>query len=906
MRLLLVAAVAVALVGFVAAECPNACSGHGDCGNNYDYCQCYDGFTGADCSQRLCAFGLAYIDTPYGDLNHDNVLTGGGADADLVTAPSGVTTGTSLNPEWRKTGWWERHPAALYGAPSQSAVAGLEMFVRTDEGHFYAECSNRGTCDRSSGLCQCFTGYEGTACNRTVCLNDCSGHGTCERLDEIVPSHLHYRLWDNDKTQYCKCDGGYFGQDCSQRACMKHDDPLTTVTSTIDYNNGLTETNEVQLVDIRCPYNGEMLAPSISLMYTDVQFGDVYETTPFDPLVAADALAALKGLPNQVLADFSIDGTTVVNKVVSVSSDTLEIDASTSEPVHIRLTVVFESHLGDVPLLGGRGYFKCRGGLEVDLDQTGTLVDAVKPTWLGEGPDNFVEARLTVVDGTNFNYQLYNAAGQELTSGASANILFATADADFLNGDEAALRAINSDIAEVQFTFAAGADDADDADLTRTAGGIYILRVHVDPTITAKNAMGNLVAAASSPAITVDDNLFSGDQIAVDLVSAALDPTYDVTVKVVGVDATDATDLTRTAGGIYILRVHVDPTITAKNAMGNLVVATSSPDITVDDDQFSGDQIAVALSTAVSNPTYDVTVKVVGVDATDANGFQNVYVNGDLVGQYRVHTAAGNTLDAVVVGPDTTYAHALPTNANIFIHQLTATVGGTVFAAGNYFEFALGKAALTSTVQYTDPVSTTAIANTAVFSTSVTSAAFSAGEGFTLTYFNNVAPSQAISLVFQFVSVSGAPDTYKWKVAGDETWTMDITTPTAPVGWDVHDDAPRFLPSGTATGSDATAGPTSLTEYFTRYPDDPMRAGLARLMFQWQTTDLDSRVCASSSAERSKIYVQIGSVGLNDSPECSGRGICDYGTGICRCFKGYAGIDCHEQNALAGGFGGSA
>jgi len=828
MRLLLVAAVAVALVGFVAAECPNACSGHGDCGNNYDYCQCYDGFTGADCSQRLCAFGLAYIDTPYGDLNHDNVLTGGGADADLVTAPSGVTTGTSLNPEWRKTGWWERHPAALYGAPSQSAVAGLEMFVRTDEGHFYAECSNRGTCDRSSGLCQCFTGYEGTACNRTVCLNDCSGHGTCERLDEIVPSHLHYRLWDNDKTQYCKCDGGYFGQDCSQRACMKHDDPLTTVTSTIDYNNGLTETNEVQLVDIRCPYNGEMLAPSISLMYTDVQFGDVYETTPFDPLVAADALAALKGLPNQVLADFSIDGTTVVNKVVSVSSDTLEIDASTSEPVHIRLTVVFESHLGDVPLLGGRGYFKCRGGLEVDLDQTGTLVDAVKPTWLGEGPDNFVEARLTVVDGTNFNYQLYNAAGQELTSGASANILFATADGGFLNGDEAALRAINSDIAEVQFTFAAGADDSDDPDLTRTAGGIYILRVHVDPTITAKNAMGNLV------------------------------------------------------------------------------VATSSPDITVDDDQFSGDQIAVALSTAVSNPTYDVTVKVVGVDATDANGFQNVYVNGDLVGQYRVHTAAGNTLDAVVVGPDTTYAHALPTNANIFIHQLTATVGGTVFAAGNYFEFALGKAALTSTVQYTDPVSTTAIANTAVFSTSVTSAAFSAGEGFTLTYFNNVAPSQAISLVFQFVSVSGAPDTYKWKVAGDETWTMDITTPTAPVGWDVHDDAPRFLPSGTATGSDATAGPTSLTEYFTRYPDDPMRAGLARLMFQWQTTDLDSRVCASSSAERSKIYVQIGSVGLNDSPECSGRGICDYGTGICRCFKGYAGIDCHEQNALAGGFGGSA
>jgi len=33
--------------------------------------------------------------------------------------------------------------------------------------------------------------------------------------------------------------------------------------------------------------------------------------------------------------------------------------------------------------------------------------------------------------------------------------------------------------------------------------------------------------------------------------------------------------------------------------------------------------------------------------------------------------------------------------------------------------------------------------------------------------------------------------------------------------------------------------------------------------------------------------------------ECSGRGICDYDTGICKCFRGYRTDDCHLQHALA-------
>jgi hypothetical protein len=52
--------------------------------------------------------------------------------------------------------------------------------------HAYAECSNRGSCDRSSGTCTCFTGFTGPACNRMSCPNDCSGHGVCHSIKNMA------------------------------------------------------------------------------------------------------------------------------------------------------------------------------------------------------------------------------------------------------------------------------------------------------------------------------------------------------------------------------------------------------------------------------------------------------------------------------------------------------------------------------------------------------------------------------------------------------------------------------------------------------------------------------------------------------------------------------------------------
>ncbi len=68
----------------------------------FDRCTCYPGWQAADCSQRKCPMGRSFAT-----------------------------------------------PLAPLAAASE-----------------YSECSNRGVCNRASGLCECFQGFEGKACQR--------------------------------------------------------------------------------------------------------------------------------------------------------------------------------------------------------------------------------------------------------------------------------------------------------------------------------------------------------------------------------------------------------------------------------------------------------------------------------------------------------------------------------------------------------------------------------------------------------------------------------------------------------------------------------------------------------------------------------------------------------------------
>ena len=123
-------------------------------------------------------------------------------------------------------------------------------------GHALAECSDAGICNRDNGICECFEGYDGAACEKTACLDNCNGHGRCLSMQEAATATNAVPLvcyptkyegneatttWDSDMIHGCVCDsswsvgygngetqlGEWFGNACQYKRCPSGNDPLT-------------------------------------------------------------------------------------------------------------------------------------------------------------------------------------------------------------------------------------------------------------------------------------------------------------------------------------------------------------------------------------------------------------------------------------------------------------------------------------------------------------------------------------------------------------------------------------------------------------------------------------------------------------------------------------------------------
>ncbi|XP_060800606.1 teneurin-m isoform X2 [Amyelois transitella] len=168
-------------------NCPNGCSGKGEC--LMGHCQCQPGFGGDDCSESVCPV----LCSQRGEY---------------------INGECQCNPGWKGKECSLRHDECEVPDCNGHGhcVNGKCACVRGYKGKFCADvdcphptCSGHGFC--IEGACVCKKGWKGLDCatmdkDALQCLPDCSGHGT----------------FDVD-TQTCTCHARWSGEDCSKEVC---------------------------------------------------------------------------------------------------------------------------------------------------------------------------------------------------------------------------------------------------------------------------------------------------------------------------------------------------------------------------------------------------------------------------------------------------------------------------------------------------------------------------------------------------------------------------------------------------------------------------------------------------------------------------------------------------------------
>ena len=276
----------------------------------------------------------AHVDTPKGDLD-------GSADA-LSGTGTTVIAGSTVYPH----GTTEQYPLMV-----DSAGGSL-----TNTGHAYAECGNKGICDRKSGECDCFPGYSGAGCQKAACGDaTCSGHGVCMSAQDLAAAdHGNvYNLWDSEVTMGCKCEPGYSGPTCESKMCKHGLDPLyidddymtiraptarvllqyVNVTGSLEGRDDLGNADADGNQD-----TGLSITGTYAIKFYDA-FGEDYQT---DPLAATADCTAIKAALESMANDIVPAGSVICTEIAAGAG----VDVNSRNKVEYDL--VFTENLGDL------------------------------------------------------------------------------------------------------------------------------------------------------------------------------------------------------------------------------------------------------------------------------------------------------------------------------------------------------------------------------------------------------------------------------------------------------------------------------------------------------------------------------------------------------------------------------
>jgi hypothetical protein len=823
-----------ALAGVANAECPNACSGHGTC-VQYDMCQCYRNWQSNDCSERTCPFGYAHVDSPVGDLD----MSGGALTGPAVT----VAAGSAVFP----MGTTEQYPDAL-----------------DQEAHFYMECSNKGLCDRKSGDCECFDGYDGAACQRASCpgghggsSEQCSGHGTCHSIATLTEKNSfsklplaladqeqqYYGLWDKNVSRGCDCDTPYAGADCSSRSCKVGVDPLFS---------GFATLNEA-LVTIRCANDVADPTGTFTLLFTDA-FGQQYRTSKIaftspSANIEGDVKAALLAIPNGVVSD-----AVVTDWSVMTTSFTTDLSFLIEFPQNPGARATLEVDTSDLDCL--------------DLD---TEEPITQPTVgyrkVGESSEQYTYTQTDIAFAKNGHRNIYFKGKGNLAAGAVVKIENGLYVIESINEVGAVAGGIA--VAKLHIPFEGGDVDGDSTEQSDFLKSI---------TSAKFSFSGGFIVEAMFTDV-------AGDGTDTNFVSAVNsgDPDGDTTMNVAGYF---------TEGEYYLIEVLTeDAAIEGASAIVNAAAAgaittgfasdTASGATTGEfcivyienDDAQSVDETSAnaASGTVIVGPNFetDSDAETVKLEFDEANchiGYENLLVDTD--GGTTYSNDFQTTADSTGYTPvKVTKFYTQRNGAAAPKYQSTHSATG-----GKFLKSAYSRITSQSTARGTVRVYTSGATG------------FITAEAIGDTVLDiDVGTNLAVVGVTGTVTTGSAGDQV---LVGTELNVVAVDFDIASVGFAGIELQNLFTGTGFGQYSGVLERDGS--------DNDGQRLGFA------------GAVAATAQDDQSALLYRIVDATRATTPypyvlECSGRGNCDGSTGTCKCFKGYTNDNCDSQSALFSG-----
>ncbi|XP_031415980.1 teneurin-3 isoform X6 [Clupea harengus] len=165
-------------------ECPHNCHGNGDCRSGT--CHCFPGFLGPDCSRASCPV----LCSGNGQYSRGRCLCYSGWKGTECDVPSNQCIDVHCG----------GHGICIMG--TCACNTGYKGDNCGDVDCLDPTCSGHGTCIH--GECHCNPGWGGTSCEilKTMCPDQCSGHGTYQA-----------------ESATCACHTDWSGPDCSVEVC---------------------------------------------------------------------------------------------------------------------------------------------------------------------------------------------------------------------------------------------------------------------------------------------------------------------------------------------------------------------------------------------------------------------------------------------------------------------------------------------------------------------------------------------------------------------------------------------------------------------------------------------------------------------------------------------------------------